>query len=172
MNDERKKLMPELLPKPQTAIPSTSVRQRVLKHLNLLIAAGATTATLACQPYGVVDPLPPPAKCRTTGSVLDVLNVLAFTDTSGVTVRIWIESEEVRLLRIMDVTGAVAAQAELDTGQPWIHLIPDSPAATITLKLATECAGMPAAAVRIVLTPGAGDSGMEGHTVTLSDESP
>ena len=78
MNDDRKKLMPEILPKPATASPSTSVRQRVLRHLNLLVAAGATTVTLACQqPYGVVDPLPEPARCRTTGSVLDMLGVSA-----------------------------------------------------------------------------------------------
>lgn len=172
MSDERKRLMPEILPKPQTASPSTSVRQRVLKHLNLLIAAGATTATLACQPYAVVDPLPPPARCRTTGSVLDTLEVSAMTDASGVVVRIRITDEwgAVRLLQVMEVKGGVADRVALDSAQPEIHLIPDGPAATIELKLATECEGRPAATVRIVLSPGAGDAGMAGYTVTTSDE--
>jgi hypothetical protein len=168
VNDERKKLMPEILPKPGTASPSTSVRQRVLKHLNLLVAAGATTATLACQPYAVVDPLPPPARCRTTGSVLDALEVSALTDASGVLVRIQLTdySGEVRLLRVMDVVGGVADRVTLDSASPEIHLKPDGPAATLELKLATECAGTPAATVRIVLTP---DAGGASYTVTTSD---
>ena len=49
---------------------------------------------------------------------------------------------------------------------PEIHLKPDGPASTLELKLATECAGTPAATVRIVLTPTEGGAG---YTVTTSD---
>ncbi len=172
MNDERKRLMPEILPKPGIASPSASVRQRVLKHLNLLVAAGATTATLACQPYAVVDPLPPPARCRTTRSVLDALNVSAQADASGVVVRIQITdySGDVRLLRVMEILGGVADRVALDSAQPELHLIPDSSASTIDLTLATECAGSSATPVRIVLRPDAGDAGMPSYSVTTSDE--
>ncbi|MCY1082142.1 hypothetical protein [Archangium lansingense] len=75
MKDDRKRLMPEILPGPGPVVSSTSVRQRVLRHMKLLIATGAATTTLAACPYGVVDPLPPPARCRTTGSVLEDLRV-------------------------------------------------------------------------------------------------
>jgi hypothetical protein len=173
MSDDRKKLMPESLPKPATAHPSTSVRQRVLKHLNLLVAAGAATATLACQPYAVVDPLPPPARCRTTGSVLDALEVSALTDASGVAVRIQNHdySGDVRLLRVTEVTGARVDSAALDSAPAVIHLTPDHPASIITLKLATECAGTSATTIRIVLQPVGGDAGMGEYSVTTSDES-
>jgi hypothetical protein len=169
VNDDRKRLMPEILPKPFTASPATSVRQRVLKHLNLLVAAGATTVTLACQPYAVVDPLPPPARCRTTGSVLDALEVSAMTDASGVLVRIQLTDGwgEIRLLQVMEVMGGVADRVALDSAPPEIHLKPDGPAATLELKLATECAGKPATTVRLVLSPVAGGTG---YTVTTSDE--
>jgi hypothetical protein len=57
----------------------------------------------------------------------------------------------------------------LDSAAPEIHLKPDGPAATLELKLATECAGKPATTVRIVLSPVAGDTG---YTVSTSDEGP
>ncbi|WP_224372148.1 hypothetical protein [Hyalangium versicolor] len=174
MSDDRKKLMPEILPKPVAASGAASVRQRVLKHLNVLIAAGTTTVTMACQPpYGVVDPLPPPARCRTTGSVLDVLDVTAWPGTSGVLVRIYVndESGEVSLRQVVETLGGVADRVNLDGYPAEIHLIPNSPNATIELKLATECARNPAATVRIVLRPNTEDGGATGYSVTTSDDS-
>ena len=117
MKDDRKKLMPEVLPHPAAAAPSATARQRVLRHMKLLIATGAATTTLAACPYGVVDPLPPPARCRTTGSVLDVLQVTAEPDgTGGVVVRINVNdvgAEEARVLAVLDLTGATVGSTYL-----------------------------------------------------------
>ena len=51
MKDERKRLMPEILPGPGPMVSSTPVRQRVLTHMKRLIATGAAATTLvACPP--------------------------------------------------------------------------------------------------------------------------
>ena len=72
-----KKLMNEVLPAPMAAEPSQA-RARVLKHLREALAAGAAVALNAgCSPFVVVDPMPPPAKCRDLGSVKDVVDVTA-----------------------------------------------------------------------------------------------
>ncbi|MFT3711478.1 MAG: hypothetical protein QM817_27910 [Archangium sp.] len=70
MSDDapKKKLMPELLPKP-VSFPGTAARARVISHLRILAATGAATMTLAACPFIAVDPLPPPPKCRTTRGV-------------------------------------------------------------------------------------------------------
>jgi hypothetical protein len=77
-----KRLMNEQLPTP-TSRPTSPARDRVLKHLREVMGAGATMALAAgCTPFAVVDPLPPPAKCRDVGSVHDALTVSA-TEVSG-----------------------------------------------------------------------------------------
>lgn len=179
MKDDRKKLMPEVLPQPAAVVPSATARQRVLRHMKLLIATGAATTTLAACPYGVVDPLPPPARCRTTGSVLDVLQVTAEPDgTGGVVVRINVNdvgAEEVRFLAVLDLTGATVGSTYLYLPAE-IHLKPDSPGATIDFKLAVECAGAPANKVHITLRPATSDGGTDAgtgpYTVTVTDGGP
>lgn len=176
MKDDRKKLMPEVLPQP-AAVPSATARQRVLRHMKLLIATGAATTTLAACPFAVVDPLPPPARCRTTGSVLDELQVSVAPDASGgVVVRLSVfddYSGEVRFPRVLDLTGATEGQHELQGNPAELHLKPDSPDATIDFKLDVECAGMPANRLRITLrptTPDAGtDAGTGHYTVTVTE---
>lgn len=59
-----KKLMNEQLPTPVVAA-TDGPRDRVMRHMRDALAAGASFALAAgCSPFGVVDPLPPPAKCR------------------------------------------------------------------------------------------------------------
>lgn len=176
MKDDRKKLMPEVLP-PPAVVPSATARQRVLRHMKLLIATGAAATTLAACPYGVVDPLPPPARCRTTGSVLDVLQVVAERMPDGsVVVRIDVNdagAEEVRFLQLLDLTGATAGSVSLYLPAQ-IQLKPDSPDATIDFKLTVQCAGAPANTVRITLRPATPDGGTDAgtagpYTVTLTE---
>ncbi len=78
----RLQMLPEVLPTPTRAQPNTSVRSRALTRLGVLAALGAASVANACggtssnggenglpndggppdgDPYGVVDPLPPPA---------------------------------------------------------------------------------------------------------------
>ncbi len=77
-----KKLMNEVLPAPSRA-PQSEVRDRVLRHMREALAAGASFALAAgCTPFGVVDPLPPPAKCKTVGS-LDELVTGKVVDEGG-----------------------------------------------------------------------------------------
>jgi hypothetical protein len=176
VKDDRKKLMPEILPQPAAA-PSATARQRVLRHMKLLIAAGAATTTLAACPYAVVDPLPPPARCRTTGSVLEGLQVAAQPDASGGVV-VWVspsdeEYGEVRFLRVFDLTGATEGTIHLQQDPAEIHLKPDSPDATIEFKLAVECEGAPANMLRITLRPASPDAGTDAgtspYTVTVTE---
>lgn len=175
MKDDRKKLMPEILPQP-AAVPSATARQRVLRHMKLLIATGAATTTLAACPFAVVDPLPAPARCRTTGSVLDDLYVSAEPDASGGVV-VWISSnvglEEVRFLRMLELTGATEGKSNLLQNPVEIHLKPDSPGATIDFKLSVECVGTSTSLVRITLRPASSDAGTDAgtpsYTVTVTE---
>ena len=75
-----KKLMNEVLPAPKT-VTSGAARERVVNHMKTLVQVGAATVTLAgCPPFAVVDPLPPPARCKTMN---DVLSELTATVTSA-----------------------------------------------------------------------------------------
>lgn len=62
-----KKLMNEVLPAPVVA-PKNGPRDRVLRHMRDALAAGASVALLTGCPFAVVDPLPPPAACRSMGA--------------------------------------------------------------------------------------------------------
>lgn len=178
MKDERKRLMPEILPGPGPVASSTPVRQRVLKHMKLLIATGAATTTLVACPYGVVDPLPPPARCRTTGSVLEDLRVEVRPGAPGeVVVELHLDEGgygDVKLLRVAGLTGAATGEVRLQGYPAEVHLMPDSEDSTIRLTLAVECAAVPVNAVRIELRPLAPDAGAgsSGYTVTVSDAVP
>jgi hypothetical protein len=176
MSDERKRLMPEILPGPGPAVSSTSVRQRVVRHMKLLIATGAATTTLVACPYGVVDPLPPPARCRTTGSVLDDLQVTAQSVSSGeVVVDLYLDAGgygEVKLLRVDQVLGAVTTQVKLEGYPAQVYLRPDSKQSTITLTVTAECVGLPAQAVRIELRPVSSDAHGTNYAVTVSEALP
>ena len=60
-----KKLMNEQLPTPVIA-SKDAPRERVLRHMRNALAAGASfTLAAGCTGFGVVDPIPPPAQCRT-----------------------------------------------------------------------------------------------------------
>lgn len=178
MKDERKRLMPEILPGPGPVVSSTSVRQRVVTHMKRLIATGAAATTLVACPYGVVDPLPPPARCRTTGSVLEDLHVQVRAGAQGeVVVRIFLQfgaDDDVKLLRVAGVTGATPGEVRLEGDPAEVHLKPDSEGSPIVLTLDVECAAMPVNAVRIELRPLAPDAGTgsPAYTVTVSDAAP
>lgn len=78
-----KKLMPEVLPAP-TKAPESPVRELVLRHVRDVMTAGAAVALGAgCVPFGVVDPLPPPAKCKELDTVKGFVNATATDDTSS-----------------------------------------------------------------------------------------
>jgi hypothetical protein len=73
--------MNEQLP-PPSVVPDKPVRERVLRHMREVLTAGATLALAAgCSPFAVVDPLPPPAKCRELGTVKDALTIDATLST-------------------------------------------------------------------------------------------
>ncbi|MFT3836769.1 MAG: hypothetical protein QM723_07215 [Myxococcaceae bacterium] len=75
MSDEKKKLMNEVLPAPTVISQGPSVRDRVTQKMKLALAAGVATATInSCStpPFGVVDPLPPPAACADMGPTASV----------------------------------------------------------------------------------------------------
>jgi hypothetical protein len=81
MTKKRLELLPEVLPAPvrQPASNRPSPRERTLKNLTRLVAAAALT-TGGCKDngsdpgYGVVDPMPPPARC---GGLADSITATA-----------------------------------------------------------------------------------------------
>ena len=84
-----KKLMNEVLPAPTKSVDDGRARDRVLSHMRKLVKIGAASAALAAcppssGPFGVVDPLPPPARCKTMNDVLSELSgSVSASDGSG-----------------------------------------------------------------------------------------
>lgn len=89
-----KKLMNEQLPAPVIA-RRDAPRDRVLRHMRDALAAGASVALLTGCPFAVVDPLPPPAQCRSMGAdALVTATVTELTADGGPRqVRVTLESQ-------------------------------------------------------------------------------
>ncbi len=181
MSDE-KTLMTEVLPKPPAVIPSLGPRERVAKHWHALVTAGAATAALAGCGCLVMDPMPPPALCRTTNSVLASLEVTA--SGAGSTVAVQVRHSDATSadyapieLQVLSVEGAreLATDGGVFEVPGELRLAPASAQATITLVLGARCNGATTPAVKAVLVPGAAaDAGADAgvvtsYTVTLSE---
>ena len=78
----RLKLAPEVLPDPRLSTrdgaPRATVRSRTKLHMQHLLAAAAATSAMACSKcnnsgYGVVDPMPAPARCPGLSSGMTVV---------------------------------------------------------------------------------------------------
>lgn len=182
MSDE-KTLMTEVLPTPRPVIPSSGPRERVAKHWHTLVTAGAATAALAGCGCLVMDPMPPPALCRTTNSVLASLEVTARGVGNSVAVQVrysgatYADYAQIEL-QVLSVEGAreLATDGGAFAVPGELGLAPTSDGATITLVLGTRCNGATTPAVKAVLVPvgGAGDAGADAgsassYTVTLSE---
>ena len=175
-----KRLMPELLPKPEPVIPSAP-RARVQAHMRGLLGLGTAALSLSCGPM-VCDPLPPPAQCRNTGSVLSSIQVTAVavgasqvdvvvrdTDTS--------RARGVRLT-LSNITGGTST-AQSSTASDVVitqRVTPTSAASVIELTFAAQCESTNVKSIRVVLTPagldgGAADAGTAAaYTVSVTEQ--
>jgi hypothetical protein len=89
-----KKLMNEVLPAP-AAGTNGHARERVVSHMKNLVKVGAASVVMtACPPpFAVVDPLPEPARCKTTGDVLSELTATANFADGGSLIQVVIEAK-------------------------------------------------------------------------------
>ena len=161
MSDE-KTMLPELLPVPKPVIPSVSARERVTKHWHQLMTAGAATAALAGCGCIVMDPIPPPAQCRTTRSLLSEVSFDVQQSPSG-DVSLFIGLQEYRVsLRVLSVEGATPFSqpaAEITSSRDLIfHPTGTGP---ITVIFATTCEETAATSIKVVLTPQGSDGGAD-----------
>ncbi|MDP1823943.1 MAG: hypothetical protein Q8L48_11900 [Archangium sp.] len=173
---DQKTLMTEVLPVPKSVIPSVSPRERVAQHWHRLVTTGAATAALAGCGCLVMDPLPPPAQCRTTRSVLRDVN---FTATrlapDSVSLRVMLVDFVNVDLAILTIDGGTVAS--LPSGQltlpATLEITPTTAGAPITVTFTTTCEGTAATSVKVVLTPvgvdGGTDAGPTGWTVSATD---
>lgn len=175
MSDE-KTLMTEVLPVPKSVIPNVSPRERVAQHWHRLVTTGAATAALAGCGCLVMDPLPPPAQCRTTRSVL--------RDVSFSASRFGLGSVELRVslpqfadvdLTFLSIDGGTVFPAP--SGQlslpATLEITPTTPGAPVTITFTTLCEGTAANSVKVVLTPlgvdGGTDAGPTGWALNATD---
>jgi hypothetical protein len=152
---QKKTLLPELLPAPPV-MPSAPTRQRVLQHWQKLVTGGAVATMLGCGCL-VMDPLPPPAVCRTTTPLIDQVTFTVSATGTGVLLDATVEWGVT--VKVSHVDGAT-----LDgTGSPSAlrqFLVPNSPTAVITVTYLAECENVPRSTLRVVLTPVSSDGGV------------
>jgi hypothetical protein len=142
----KKKLMNEQLPAPQKN-DDKGVRDRVISHMNNLVKVGAASAVLvACPPFGVVDPLPPPARCKADSGVLPELTASATrVDGSGEIV-IVIDAKTdfesgVELNMAGGTIGGSITSLDRQTDSKKMTITVSPSAATIQLTLTVSCEG-------------------------------
>jgi hypothetical protein len=184
--EPKKKLMPELLPRP-VSFQGTAARARVISHLRVLAATGAATLTLAACPFITVDPLPPPPKCRTTrgvaadlvgsvsvgsnlpndagtladGGMRDTYTLLLDDSSFGNS-----GSGAVALTALISTTNTNRAVIGSNSSTPInVYFEPTDPSQPVELRFATSCEGSSAVVLKAVLTP----SGTGAWNVALSD---
>ena len=174
-----KQLMPEVLPAPEPVIPSAAPRTRVQSHLRSLMSLGAASLSLSCGPM-VCDPLPPPAQCRNTGSVLSWLQVTV-TASGATTIDVAVRNTDTQRtdgvgLTLSNVIGGTASQVTSSGSNTVIteRVTPTSPTSVVELTFAATCEGTTAKTIRVVLTPagldgGAADGGVGSYTATISE---
>jgi hypothetical protein len=175
MSDE-KTLMTEVLPVPKSVIPNVSPRERVAQHWHRLVTTGAATAALAGCGCLVMDPLPPPAQCRTTRSVLrDVTFSASRLGPGSVELRVSLTQFADVDLTFLSIDGGTVFPAP--SGQlslpATLEITPTTPGAPVTVTFTTLCEGTAATSVKVVLTPlgvdGGTDAGPTGWTVSATD---
>ena len=169
----KKTLLPELLPAPQAAPgPDATPPQRVAERARLLLqrfrglgtTAGAAILSLHCGAYGVVDPLPPPARqCAQLPDHFSSINVLAYldlgTDAGLAPVRLELQTSPVFSgvtglgIDAVRVNGGTALRVEdLNARDPragnWfrVTIAPDSASSTLLVEVDLSCAGAASAA--------------------------
>jgi hypothetical protein len=174
---DQKRLLTELLPAPKSVIPSSNPRERVARHWHKLVTTGAAAAALAGCGCLVMDPLPNPAQCRTTRSLLSQVSFIATPQGAGsLSLQVefsgaW-ENATLSFLSIEGGTlvsspsGALSLPADL-------RINPAGAGQPITVVFTTTCEGTAATSLKVVLTPQGVDAGTDagatGWTVTASD---
>jgi len=173
---DMKTLMTEVLPVPKSVIPSVGPRERVAQHWQKLVTTSAATAALVGCGCLVMDPLPPPAQCRTTRSVLRDVSfttsrVAPGTVTLGVATTAF-ANVELTLLTIDGGTVSPNLSGPL-TLPATLQITPTTAGSPVTVTFTTRCDGTAATSVKVVLTPVGLDGGTDGGstewTVTATD---
>jgi hypothetical protein len=142
----KKKLMNEQLPAPQKS-DDTRVRERVLSHMNKLVKVGAASAVLAaCPPFGVVDPLPPPARCKTMNDVLSELTATASSVDGSTDITLVIDAKTdyasgVELNMAGGTIGGSIRSLDRATDSKKMTITLTPTAATVELTLTVTCDG-------------------------------
>lgn len=161
---DQKTLMSEVLPVPKPVIPNVSPRERVAQHWHRLVTTGAATAALAGCGCLVMDPLPPPAQCRTTRSVLrDVSFSASRLGQGSVELRVSLPQFADVDLTFLSIDGGTVFPAP--SGQlslpATLEITPTTPGAPVTVTFTTRCEGTAATSVKVVLTPLGVDAGTD-----------
>lgn len=140
-----KKLMPEILPTPSKA-PESPVREQVLRHVRDMMTAGAAVALGAgCVPFGVVDPLPPPAQCKVQDTVKGVVNARATEDTSSAQrqIRVTLTTTQwesgVTFEGPVSVVGGTLVVQNLQSDKVEFGVSPDAGGTTFDILLPATC---------------------------------
>ncbi|MFO0598877.1 MAG: hypothetical protein U0228_26455 [Myxococcaceae bacterium] len=184
----RKILMPEVLPRPMS-FPGTAARARVIAHLRLLATTGVATLSLAACPFLVVDPLPPPAKCRSNGGGLsgDLLGTVSpggtLTTDGGTTVDAGLADGGTPALFTLELrqmgTGNIGVDALVESRNASVVQVRGNvgandfrvvfaatdPAQPVTLRFKTSCEG----GAGVVLVVDCNPSGTGQYSVVLTD---
>jgi hypothetical protein len=147
---KRLRLLPEVLPDPTRREGTGSARQRTLKTMERLIAISAASALIAgCSGsgsgdtgYGVVDPMPPPAKCPgVAGSITATAtwkqgaNGLFILLTLGKPGR-----QDAQYTAVPDsVSGAKVTNSTQNAGAMTLELTPDAGATYVYVSVPVSC---------------------------------
>jgi hypothetical protein len=165
---DKKSLMPELLPDPKRAVidGQRGPRQRVLRHMRDLVAAGAATLVTSCNcGYMVVDPIPPPARCRTSGALGSLqMSAVRIFDGGRTIYRLTVTAdpgEQVALGKVLSNQGA-AVRARTGTNGDTefsFDLEPDTASSVVVLEVEALCQFSSSSTVRFTIQPPAADGG-------------
>jgi hypothetical protein len=145
----KKKLMNEVLPDPKPPAGTGPVRRRVVDHLRKVIGVGAATVSLgSCTttPFGVVDPLPPPARCAKITDLISDLTATAMHAADGgqaLTLTITAAAAESGDLRLLGVSagggGSIGVPQLPNALKLVVDVTPTAPMAVVVLD--TSCRG-------------------------------
>lgn len=142
-----KKLMNEVLPAP-TKAPESPVREQVLRHVRDAMTAGAAIALGAgCIPFGVVDPLPPPAQCKELDTVKGLVDATATegANPSSREIRVTISTRQwesgVSFQAPVSIMGGTLLSQDWGSGTETIELTvsPDAGGTTFDILLPATC---------------------------------